>query len=89
MTDIEIIKNELEAIKQRNKRVEANKAWETSLTRKILIILLTYTLMGITFTSIENSDPWVNAIIPTLGFFLSTLSFPFIKNLWHKYFYHK
>jgi len=36
------LKIEIEKIKGRNRRVEADKAWETSLTRKILIAVLTY-----------------------------------------------
>lgn len=33
---------EINEIKERNKRVETNKAWETSWTRRICIMLLTY-----------------------------------------------
>ncbi|MEK7571404.1 MAG: hypothetical protein AAB553_03945 [Patescibacteria group bacterium] len=88
MSDILSLQQEIEKLKERNKRVETNKAWETSLSRKIIIILVTYILMGITFMSLGNPDPWINAIIPTLGFFLSTLTLPFLKNLWQKYLYH-
>ena len=36
------LEKEIELIKMRNKRVEADKAWETSWTRKICIAVLTY-----------------------------------------------
>ena len=42
MDELEQIKSDIEQIKQRNARVEADKAWETSLFRKILIAVLTY-----------------------------------------------
>ena len=36
------IEEEINNIKERNKRVELDKKWETSLTRKIFIMVLTY-----------------------------------------------
>ena len=87
MTEMETIKAEIKSIKERNKRVEANKAWETSLTRKLLILVFTYIIVGLTFVGMQNSAPWINAIIPTLGFFMSTLTFPFIKDYWQKHIY--
>ena len=36
------IEEEIREIKERNKRVELDKKWETSLTRKICIAVLTY-----------------------------------------------
>lgn len=35
------LNKEIEEIKKRNKRVELDKAWETSWTRKICICILT------------------------------------------------
>ena len=40
--DIEELKKEIDNIKQRNKRVELDKKWETSWTRRICICILTY-----------------------------------------------
>ena len=39
--ELKDLENEIENIKQRNKRVELDKAWETSWTRKICICILT------------------------------------------------
>ena len=39
------IEQELEKIKERNRRVELDKSWETSWTRKICIIVLTYVIV--------------------------------------------
>lgn len=87
MTNIEQIKQEIEQIKQRNQRVEADKAWETSLTRKVSIAILTYIVVVIFFYVIKIDKPFINAIVPTIGFVLSTQSLPFIKRIWRHYVY--
>lgn len=82
---IKKIINEIYAIKERNKRVEIDKAWETSLTRKFFIIIFTYIVIVIFFISAGLSKPFINAIVPSLAFFISTLSLPIIKKIWIKY----
>ena len=72
-------------IESRNKAVEINKAWETSLTRKITLVIATYFVIALTLFVIKNPDPWINAIIPSIGFFLSTLTLPFVKTYWRTY----
>lgn len=72
----------IEAIEMRNKRVELDKAWETSWTRKCGIMLLTYAVVVLFFYSAGLGNPFVNAIVPTMGFFLSTLSLGWMKALW-------
>lgn len=89
MSEIEEIKFELEKIKQRNKKVELNKAWETSLTRKVIILIFTYIFIGLTFYIIGNPEPWINAIIPTFAFFISTLTLPVLRDIWQGYIYKK
>ncbi len=89
MNELEFIKTEIENIKKRNKQVEANKAWETSITRKIILFVMTYSIAGLVLLSIKNPSPWTNALIPAVGFFLSTLTLPFIKDYWRKYIYKK
>ena len=84
--DLEKRVSKLEA---RNKRVEADKAWETSLTRKVLIAIFTYLAIALYFQFVIKIDPWINAIVPTLGFLLSTLTMPFFKELWRKKLYKK
>jgi len=84
MTTIEELKNEIDKIKERNARVERDKAWETSLTRKLLILVLTYFVVIIFFFVTKLPNPFVNALVPTLGFFLSTLTVPWIKAFWIK-----
>ena len=76
------IEGRLAAIEMRNQRVESEKQWETSGSRKTLILAVTYLVMCLVFFSLNNPSPLLNAIVPTLGFFLSTLSFPFVSNWW-------
>ena len=45
--DNKALENEIVKIKERNKKVELDKAWETSCTRKICICLLTYIVVFI------------------------------------------
>ncbi|MEI8364671.1 MAG: hypothetical protein WCF78_04430 [archaeon] len=72
-------------IKERNRRVELDKAWETSLTRKITILILTYIVIVIVFIVIGLPSPFLNAIIPAIAFVLSTLTLDPIKKIWMKY----
>ena len=84
MTPLEELTKEIEIIKERNQRVEADKAWETSLTRKIVVLLFTYIVVLIFFLAVHLSHPYTNAIVPTLGFALSTSTLPIVKRWWLK-----
>ena len=79
----EQIENEIKEIKKRNQRVELDKKWETSLTRKIAICVLTY-IVVILFTIFINKEGniFLNSAVPVIGFFLSTLSLDLIKKIW-------
>jgi hypothetical protein len=76
-------------IEARNKKVETDKSWETSITRKVLIAIFTYLAIALYFQFVVKIDPWINAIVPTVGFLLSTLTMPLFKNLWKKMIYKK
>ncbi|MDO8619251.1 MAG: hypothetical protein Q7R49_04895 [Candidatus Daviesbacteria bacterium] len=83
------IEEEIKSIHQRNSRVEADKAWEGSTTRKIIVALLTYCVITLFFYIANFPNPMVSAIVPTLGFILSTLSLGFFKDFWIKNIYKK
>lgn len=85
MESIESLEARISAIEERNKRVETDKAWETSLTRRILLIVFTYVSIGLYFSVIAVDRPWINAVVPSLGFLLSTLTLPLFRNFWDKY----
>lgn len=79
--------DEIEKIKNRNARVEADKAWETSRFRVFTVSILTYLMMILLMWVIGIEKPYLSALVPTAGFLLSTLSLRFAKNLWLKHFY--
>lgn len=87
MEKIEQLEQRLKKIESRNHHVEADKAWETSYARKFIIALFTYLAIATYLKFFVGIDPWINAIVPTIGFLLSTLSLPFIKKYWQKYLY--
>ena len=76
------IKEEIELIKKRNKRVELDKAWETSWIRKLIIVILTYLVVVIFFYFAKLPKPFINSIVPTLAFLLSTLTLNSFKKIW-------
>lgn len=85
MAELEFLKQELEQIKQRNKRVELDKAWEISWTRKLIVAFLTYAVVVCFFVFAKLSDPFVNSIVPALAFIVSTLVLPLFKKIWVKF----
>jgi hypothetical protein len=70
------------AIEERNRRVELDKGWETSWTRRITIAILTYGVVVTYLFAIGNDKPFVNSFVPVGGFLLSTLALQSIKNWW-------
>ena len=72
-------------IKERNKRVELDKKWETSYTRRIFIMVLTYFVVVIYSLMIQNTNSiWLSSLVPVIGFLLSTLSLKMIRKIWKK-----
>jgi len=69
-------------IEERNRRVEADKAWETSWLRRVLVAILTYIVISSFFVVAALPKPFLNPIVPTLGFLLSTLTVSWVKRWW-------
>lgn len=82
MNELEQIKKDIEQLKARNARVELDKAWETSLFRKLLVAGLTYVVILIFLASMDFPRPFISAIVPTLGLILSTLTVRAVKQWW-------
>jgi hypothetical protein len=72
----------LQAIEDRNARVEIDKAWEVSVVRRGFIALVTYACATIVLWSLSSAKPLLDALIPTGGYILSTLSLPPLKRWW-------
>ena len=79
------IEMELKNIKERNKRVELDKSWETSTVRKIIICILTYLIVLIYSFLVKRFDSiFLTSLVPVIGFALSTLSLKYIRKIWEK-----
>lgn len=79
------LEKEIELIKLRNEKVELDKKWETSITRKIVICILTYVIVLLYSYFVNNKgNIFFNSAVPVIGFFLSTQSIELIKNIWSK-----
>ncbi len=75
----------IKEIEERNKRVELDKAWETSWTRRICIMILTYIVVIAYSYIIKKYDKiLLSSFVPVIGFTLSTLSLKVIRKLWEK-----
>lgn len=80
------IEKEITDIKKRNKRVELDKAWETSFTRRFCICVLTYIVVVIyTFTIRYTNNVLLSSLVPVIGFALSTLSLKGVRRVWEKH----
>ena len=79
------IENEINKIKERNKKVELDKAWETSWTRKLCICVLTY-IVVVVYSYVINkiTNIWLSSLVPVIGFTLSTLSLKYVRKVWER-----
>ena len=76
---------EIKKIQERNKRVELDKAWETSWIRKICICILTYIVVVVYSYIIRYFDNiLLSSLVPVIGFTLSTLSLKYVRIMWEK-----
>lgn len=78
----ETLHQELAALRERNRRVELDKARETSLFRRSLIMGFIYTVAVLFMFIAHLEKPWPGALVPSLGYLMSTLSLPPIKRWW-------
>ncbi len=81
--------DDLEKIKNRNIKVESDKAWETSWTRRFIITVGTYVIVGLYLSYLSVAQSWLHALVPAMAYMLSTLSLPLVKTLWLKNIYLK
>jgi len=79
---IKNLEKEVAEIKERNLRVEADKAWETSSFRILIIAIIIYIIELRYF--IRSGNYFLNALVTAIGFLISVQSFSFIKKWWIK-----
>lgn len=89
MDQLLFLKQEITTLKERNARVEADKAWETSYARKVSIALVTYVVVATFLFVADFPRPFVGALVPVAGFLLSTLSISLLKKLWIRFIYRR
>ncbi|MES2014825.1 MAG: hypothetical protein V4437_03395 [Patescibacteria group bacterium] len=76
------VESKIELIRERNVRVEAEKAWETSWFRVILLSVVTYFTASIILLALGVTNFFFAALVPAAGYFLSVQSLPTIKKWW-------
>jgi hypothetical protein len=76
------LEQRIATIELRNRKVEGDKAWEGSWTRRLTIATVTYLIVLTYGYALGDDRPYLNAIVPTVGFLLSTLTVPKIKQAW-------
>ncbi|MBI2623820.1 MAG: hypothetical protein HYW65_04640 [Candidatus Liptonbacteria bacterium] len=86
---IQNLENEIRAIKERNLRVEADKAWETSSFRVFTLCATTYVVAAYALYVIGVGNFFLSALVPTAGFFLSVQTLPAIKRWWIRRYHEK
>lgn len=79
---LEELEKRVSDIEKRNKRVEGDKDWETSTLRKVLIIILTYIFAVLYLKIADTTNPFFGAVVPCVGFYLSTQTLSIIKKKW-------
>ncbi len=76
------IEKEITAITERNKRVEADKAWEGSSVRLFCIALITYGVASFLLIIVNAEHIFLGALVPVAGFLLSVQTLPAVKRWW-------
>jgi hypothetical protein len=82
MKSLQVLETEIARINERNKRVEMDKAWETSVTRRVFISISTYLLISVFMMALGVEKPFISAIIPAVAYLISTLSLGVVKSWW-------
>ena len=79
------IEERIKKIEDRNKRVELDKKWETSWTRRICIMIITYIVVIIySYIISKYTNIFLSSLVPVIGFTLSTLSLKLVRKIWGK-----
>lgn len=80
---LDFLQKQVDALKRRNFEKDRGKEFESSYTRVIFLMIITYcTLCAYMAFVLKTGNPFLDAIVPTVGFNISTWSLPYIKELW-------
>jgi hypothetical protein len=65
-----------------NEEKDKGKEFEGSWCRVLFLMVITYGILYGYMTGIKVNNPALNAVIPALGFNISTWSIPYVKIVW-------
>jgi hypothetical protein len=82
MTEPQTLEERVAKLEARNRRVEADKAWEISWARRFAIMVLIYITVAFYLHFVIHIDPWINALVPVIGYTVSTFTIGFLKKRW-------
>jgi hypothetical protein len=80
--ELEQLEQRVQQLEARNRRVESDKAWETSWARRLGVAVLTYVVVATYLQLVVHITPWINALVPVIGFLLSTVALSSLKQHW-------
>ena len=75
----------LKKVLSRNKKVDKEVLWKNSYTHRISVSILIYVISVCCFYFTSVSEIFIIALIPSLGYFISTIKLKIIRNIWEKY----
>jgi hypothetical protein len=76
------LRDQIREIRERNARVEREKAWETSWTRRLVIASATWGAACIWLVALDVRNAASHALVPSAAYMLSTFSLPIIRGWW-------
>ena len=80
---LDYLQSEVTALHQRNFEKDRGKEFEGSYARVIFLMVVTYLTLYCYMQWVLKTDfPYLDAIVPTVGFNISTWSLPFVKEYW-------
>jgi hypothetical protein len=82
MTEHQTLEERVAKLENRNRRVESDKAWETSWLRRGSLMILIYLTIVFYLRFVVHIDPWINGLVPVIGYSVSTLTIGFLKRRW-------
>ncbi len=80
------VRQELAEIRTRNLRVEREKAWETSWTRRLVITAATWLGAWLWLRDLGLANAARQALVPSGAYAFSTLSLPVLRRWWIRVF---
>ena len=80
---LQLMQGEINLLKQRNYEKDRGKEFESSYTRIFFLMAVTYVTLALyMYYVLKTSRPYLDAIVPTVGFNISTWGLPYVKEWW-------